>query len=263
MFVLKKIVAQLFFPAPLCLEILIAGLIFLLLTRKQKAGKIIISIGVFLFAFLSYSTPLSNVLLRKLERQYPPLTLSSTSDTPDDNGIPLVKWIVVLGGGHTSDPEIPITSQLSEASLVRLIEGIRLYNEMSGSKLILSEGKVFDTVPGAETMAELAKALGVNKEDLILESDSRDTIDEARLIKPIVGNDMFILVTSASHMQRSIAMFKKMGMNPIPAPTGHSVKESHGISPGSFFPSSGGLPKAESVIYEYLGLIWAKLRGQI
>ena len=262
MFILKKIIGQLFLPVPLCLEILIVGLLLLLFTRKQKAGKILLSIGVILFTLLSYPA-LSNTFLRRLEYQYPPLITTTASDFVPDEVVPQVRWIVVLGGGHISDPKIPVTSQLSGASLVRLIEAIRLHNQIPGSKLILSEGKVFDSVPGAETMAEAAKALGVKQEDLILESESKDTIDEARIIKSIVGNDKFILVTSASHMPRSMGMFKKLGMQPIPAPTGYIMKEKQGISPGDFFPSSDELSKAEGVIYEYLGLIWAKLRGQI
>src|SRR3990170_4403459 len=262
MFILKKIIAQLFFHVPLCLEILIVGLLLLLFTRKQKAGKIIITIGVILFTLLSYSA-LSNTFLRQLEYRYPPLITTTASDFAPDEEVPQVRWIVVLGGGHISDPNIPITSQLSGASLVRLIEAIRLHNQIPGSKLILSEGKVFDPVPCAETMAEVAKALGVKQEDLILESESKDTIDEARIIKSIVGNDKFILVTSASHMPRSMDMFKKLGMQPIPAPAGYIMKEKQGISPGDFFPSSGELSKAEGVIYEYLDLLWAKVRGHI
>ena len=262
MFILKKIIGQLFLPVPLCLEILIVGLLLLLFTRKQRTGKIILSVGVILFTLLSYPA-LSNTFLRRLEYRYPPLISTETSDFAAGEVQPQVRWIVVLGGGHISDPKIPVTSQLSGASLVRLIEAIRLHNQIPGSKLILSEGKVFDSVPGAETMAEVAKALGVKQEDLILESESKDTIDEARIIKSIVGNDKFILVTSASHMPRSMGMFKKLGIQPIPAPTGYIMKEKQGISPGDFFPSSDELRKAEGVIYEYLGLIWAKLRGQI
>lgn len=45
MFVLKKIIAQFFFPVPLCLEILVIGLFLLLFTRKQRIGKFIVTIG--------------------------------------------------------------------------------------------------------------------------------------------------------------------------------------------------------------------------
>ncbi|MCF6147412.1 MAG: DUF218 domain-containing protein [Candidatus Kuenenia sp.] len=110
-------------------------------------------------------------------------------------------------------------------------------------------------------MAELAMALGVKKEELILQSKSKDTHDEARFVKPIVGNDTFILVTSANHIARAMGMFKKLGMNPVPAPAGHTILKSQETSPGKFFPSSYGFDKAEQVFYEYLGILWAMLRG--
>ena len=166
-----------------------------------------------------------NVLIKQLESKYPPLCLTVISDTAVSNDISSVKCIVVLGGGHISDPKIPITSQISGATLVRLIEGIRLHKKIPGSKIILSEGKVFDVAAGSEAMAEVAKAIGISQEDLILESESKDTADEARIIKPMIGDDKFILVTSAVHMPRSVAMFERLGMHPIPAPTDYLVIE--------------------------------------
>ena len=262
MFILKKLISQFFLPAPLCLELFIIGLVLLLFTRKQRAGKLIISIGVILFTILC-CTGVPNIMLKRLEYQYLPLMLNTPSDTAIGDVASPVKWIVVLGGGNTPDPKIPVTSQLSEASMVRLIEAVRLHNKMPGSKLILSGGGVSGLTSEAETMSRVAKAIGVNQEDLILETDSKDTEDEARLIKPIVKNDNFVLVTSAAHIPRSMALFKKLGMHPIPAPTNHLTNERQGISPSAFFPNSGSLRKAEDVIHEYLGIFWAKLRGQI
>jgi len=254
MFLFKKIVAPLFFPVPLCLEILLLGLILLWFTKKQKAGKIVVSIGVGLTMIFSFGT-FQDILLRSLENKYPPLiNLQKVDD---------VKWVVVLGGGHTSDPELPVTDQISKSSLSRLVEGIRIHRNLPVSKLILSGGGGFDPVPNARIMADVASVLGVNETDMILEPDSKDTKDEAVLIQKIVGNEKLILVTSASHMPRSMALFKKRGMQPIPAPTDHTIKRRQRISPGVFFPASGNIRNAERVFYEYLGLAWAKLRGQI
>jgi uncharacterized SAM-binding protein YcdF (DUF218 family) len=254
LFLLKKIIGPLFFPLPLCLAILLIGLFLLWLTRKQKAGKIVVSIGAILLAIFSFGL-ISDALLRPLENKYPSqLEIDSISD---------VKWVVVLGGGHRSDPKVPVTSQISGASLARLVEGIRLQRKLPQSKLILSGGGAFDPVPNANIMADVALAIGVDKEILILEQSSKDTKDQAVLIKAIVGKDRFALVTSASHMPRSIALFRKQGMNPIPVPTDHRVKESQGFSPRIFFPNASDIGKAERAFYEYLGIIWAKLRGQI
>ena len=90
-----------------------------------------------------------------------------------------------------------------------------------------------------------------------------DTKDEARLIKDMVRDEPFVLVTSAYHMKRSIALFNKQGMNPVPAPTVHYIKKGQGLSPGEFFPYYGNIKYADIIVREKLGIAWAKLRGQI
>jgi uncharacterized SAM-binding protein YcdF (DUF218 family) len=256
MFLFKKIVGSFFFPLSLCLEMLIIGLILLWFTPKKRAGKVIVSLGVILLTLLSYGA-FTHMLLKPLEYKYPPLL--KIKDLSE------VRWIAVLGGGHTSDPRIPPNSQLSGSSLFRLVEGIRAHKSLPGSKLILSGGAIYDPVSDAKVLADVALTLGVDRQNLILETLSKDTEDEARLIKRIVGNDPFILVTSASHMPRSMALFKALDMQPIPAPTDYGVKEEQGddISPAWFFPSVLELGSTEAAVYEYLGLAWTKLRGRI
>ena len=191
MFLFKKIVAPFFFPLSICLEILFLGLFLLWFTRRQKTGKIIVTIGVIFLTVISYSA-FSNMLLRPLESKYLPVKDMSTFRN--------IKWVVVLGGGHCVDHRLSITDQLSDTSLVRLVEGIRLHRILSNSKLILSGGSVFDSTSEASTMAKMAVALGMDQKELILESKSKDTKNQARFIKNIIGSNRFILVTSASHM---------------------------------------------------------------
>ena len=112
-------------------------------------------------------------------------------------------------------------------------------------------------------MAKMAIELGTDKKKLVLEFKSKNTKDQASFIHTIIGNDKFILVTSASHMARSMALFQSKGMNPIPAPTGYRVKKIEKISPTMFFPKAESIDKMERVVYEYIGMTWARLRGQI
>ena len=65
----------------------------------------------------------------------------------------------MLGRGHTSDPRLPATGQIPYSGLARLVEGIRIYNLLPEYRLILSGGDVFDLVPEAKTMAEVALLL--------------------------------------------------------------------------------------------------------
>jgi len=262
MLVLKKLLSALLLPISLCLEIFLLGLLLQWFTRKERTGRMLVTLGVLLFALLGWGI-ISDKLLDPLEYRYPPLLtvedpniLTAEEDDP-------IKWVVVLAGGHTYDPQIPITSRISKESLVRLIEGIRLYRQVRGSRLLLSGRGFSDSISEAESMAHIARSLGVDPMDLALEEESRDTKDQARLVPSVVGHDRFILVTSASHMPRSIAMFRELGLRPIPAPIGHLTHRRDNLMPLVLHPNSEGLLKAEMAIHEYLGLAWAKLRGQI
>ncbi|MCK4469513.1 MAG: envelope biogenesis factor ElyC [Desulfobacterales bacterium] len=254
MFLFKKIVAPLFFPLSIILEILIFGIFLLWFTRRQKVGKMVVFAGALLLALFSYGS-IADICLKTLEDKYPPLIeLQTFSD---------VKWVVVLGGGHNSDPKLPVTGQIGDSSLSRLLEGVRIHKKLPQSKLILSGSGVYDPLSNAVVMAGVAEVMGIGDNRLVLEELSKDTKDQARLIREIVGDERFILVTSASHMPRSMALFQKLDMKPIPAPADYWVKKRQRISPGVFFPNAGSLRKMERVFYEYLGLGWAWLLGQI
>jgi uncharacterized SAM-binding protein YcdF (DUF218 family) len=261
MFLFKKIVGPFFFPLTICLELLVGGLILLWCTRKQRAGRILVTMGTGILVLLSYSVG-SEALLEHLERQYPAL-LNPTAIASAAAEKKPIKWIVVLGGGAVSDPQLPVTSRISGASLYRIVEAVRLHRQIPGSKLVLSGGGVWGNEPEAEVMARVALIMGVKAQDLVLEATSKDTEEQARNLRAMVGEDKFILVTSASHIPRSMAFFKKRGMNPIPAPAGYQVQHGEGIVPRSFFPDPGGLQQAETAFYEYMGLAWAWLRGAI
>ena len=250
---MKKI-ALLFSPLSLCLEFLFAGIFLFWFTRRQRAGKVMVCLGFILLVLFSYA-PLPDISLRSLECRYAPL-----ADLSRFSG---VKWVVVLGGGHNSDSGLPVTSQLSESSLSRLVEGVRIHRLLPESRLVLSGGAVFDPISEAEVMARAAEVMGVGGDRIVLEGFSRDTADQARLIREIVGDERFILVSSASHMPRSMFLFRGSGMEPIPAPADYRVKKKQGINPAVFFPSADNIRKMEMVFHEYLGLCWAKLKREV
>jgi uncharacterized SAM-binding protein YcdF (DUF218 family) len=240
-------------------ELLLVGLILLWFTKKQKAGKCLVTIGLlFLLAFSTY--PFATVILSPLEKHYPATGVLEQKDLKKLSA----KYIVVLGGSQVSDPAITTASQFQPSSLVRLVEGILLYRQIPGSKLIFSGGNdKYEPTTNAELMKKMALSLGVKKEDILLEDRSKNTYEEAKIIKDMVGKEKFILVTSASHMLRSMALFKKFGMQPIPAPTNHLAKKYHKIPPDEFFPKADNLKKSEVAFHEYLALIKEKLAGRI
>ncbi len=262
MFFVKKFLAPLLFPLSVISILLLVGVVLLLLSRKLKAAKIFIVLGFFLFVACSNHW-FADQVLGTLERQYSPILASDTLGKPLPDSLKSIKWVIVLGAGYDNDLRLPPTSRPSPSALARLAEGIRIYRKIPGSRLLLSGGAVFGSASEASGMAYLAELLGVPKTDIRLETKSLDTDDEAELIKPMVGDDRFVLVTSASHMPRSMMLFRHLGMSPIPAPTDFMVLDLPGPRPIKLYPSWQSIGKTERAVYEYLGTAWAKIRGKI
>lgn len=262
MVIVKNLLVHLVAPLPIIFFFLLVGLYFLWFSKRQNLGKCVVSLACLLL-FLCSSIFFGNFLLRPLESQNRPYALSSDAAGGPVGKYP-VKYIVVLSGGQQTQPGLPLTSFLTHESLVRLIEGIRLYRQHKDSRLLLMGGSSdSQSVPEAETMHAIALDLGVREEDIIVEAQSRDTADQARLIKPIVGDNLFVLVTAASHMPRAMALFAKNNLKPLAAPTGQYVKKMRGIQPGYFIPRCSGVQMAERAVYECLSTWWLLLTKQL
>ena len=169
MFILKKIISGFLCPLPLSLLLSFLGLYLLWLTTKQKVGKILVSVGLVILILFSYNV-IADKLLRPLERQYKSFEMKGSSSVPRTEDESAIKFVVVLGGGHALDPELPLISQIGSSELVRLIEGIRIYRKYPGAKLLLSGGGVFDPVSNAEVMARVAREIEVPEKYIIIES---------------------------------------------------------------------------------------------
>jgi uncharacterized SAM-binding protein YcdF (DUF218 family) len=261
MLLLRKFFSRFLFPIPLCLELLSLGLLLLCFTRKQRAGKTLVALAaVLLFLFSNHT--FSGLLLAPLENRYPPLFISPGAPVPA--GLRGAKFIVVLGSGFRPDAGRPIEMQLDDGSIARLVEGVRVSKVLHCCKLVLSGGPVAGSASStAGVMAQLAEELGVSRQDLILEEQSKDTEGEARLVAPIVAKQPFILVTEASHMPRALALFKKQGTHPIADPMDFRISHAQARAPQELFPDAEELRVSQRAVYEYLGLAWEKIRGEI
>jgi len=264
MFALKKLLSAALQPTSLLLAVMIAGLVLLRFTKKQRMARALLTTGLTLLLLLSIG-PVARAFVRPLETTYPPLLaqVTSASETLPD-GSPAPRWVVVLGGGHSESRSLAAVQQLSGPTLARLAEGIRLQRLLPDSKLVLSGGGSRPGTTEADLLAAAGVSLGVPQESMVLETQSWDTIDEVRELRAMVGGERFVLVTSAMHLPRAMAMFKQAGMNPIPAPVDYlAADETAGISHvlGLSPHATAGL-RIERALHEYLGRFWAKLRGQ-
>lgn len=252
-----KSFVYLFFPVPVIIDLGLIGLVFLWFTKKQRLGKCVVTLSCLLLVLLS-NRYIANALLKSLEDKYPPIQNASSLLKTHNN----IKYVIVFSGLLNYNDKLPIISQMSSTMMVRLLEGIRLYKEIPNLKLILSGGGRYP-ISEAEVMGQIAVTLGVDRNDIMLETKSSKTYDEVILLKEMVKNDGFILVTSAAHMPRSVALFRKAGMDPVPAPTDYIVRNDSEYYADSFIPSSKYLVQSHKVFYEYLGFLKEYILGRL
>lgn len=253
MIAFARFAAPFLMPLPLGLIFILLGLLLLLLhLRKTAMLSLVISLGI--FCFFGYGITIREQL-HDLERQYPPLKVQQIPEATRQQ----IKFVVVLGNAHISDPGVPETGQLSTASLYRLVEGIRLHRELPDSWLIVSGGKSQeDPVANAVVVGRTAQQLGVDGGKLLIEDRPRDTLEEAKILQPLLKEAPFILVTSAAHMVRAMQIFQAEGLEPLPAPTNFILKDRQQFSSNSLLPSPFNLELSEQVVYEWLGTLWSR-----
>lgn len=245
---LKSTISPFCHILPFFLIIILIGLLLLLKNHRIGGSLILLgSLSLYLFSLF----PIAGLLLLPLQTQY-------HRYQPNH---PPIRYIVVLGGWHKTNNLVPLSSQISQDSLLRIIEAIIILRQNPGSRLLLS-GTVpqDDSQSNASIMAHLAMQLGVPPQAILLEERPLDTKDEAKFIKETIQQAPFILVTSALHMHRAMQLFHKQGLSPIPAPVNYTILTN---IPFSLIPDAIALQSSEKSIHEYLGIIWARIKRQI
>lgn len=244
-FFLKKFITFFVEPFGMVLTLFVVGLYYLYIKRNNLAKFFLslASIAMFLFSY----PPFANYLVQNLENQYPKYDYKTE-----------VKYILVLGSWHTTDLSQPLSSQIGNAGIKRDLEGVLIHKQTEGSKLIFTGYEANTDTPTAVMNARLAEALGVKVEDMLINPNPRDTKEEAIFTKSVVGEEPFVLVTSATHMPRAMKLFKSLGLNPIPAPTNFHKEEFLGYLRA---PSIYSFYKSQVAVHEYIGILWAMIKG--
>lgn len=249
-FILKKIISALLLPLSICWLCMLLGLCLLKSHRRWAYGLWLTATAI-LFIFGNGS--ISYQLIHELEKSYPPLSHIA----PD------VTTVVVLAGGTQNNAKAPVNQQLGNISTARLIEGIRcvqlIKKHHHKPQLVLSGGSVFGSHTEGQVMAATVKLLQLAADATItVEQASRDTADQAAYLHKTLGIKPFVLVTSASHMPRSMMLFEQLGMHPIAAPANTHSAPSHGPWLLRLLPNANNLATSDTAIHEYLGYIWSR-----
>ena len=187
----------------------------------------------------------AELVLHSLERYYPPLALEE---------IPTADAIVVLGGVTRGRvPGNGLTDLGGGAD--RIIHAARLFKARKAPLLLLSGGNAPGYQSEAEAMADILQLMGIPAEKMLLETQSRNTQQNAIYTQKILqrqGIRKVLLVTSASHMRRAVAIFTGIGVSVLPAATDYQLVE-RAPSILDWLPQAGALEMTTKGINEYIG----------
>jgi uncharacterized SAM-binding protein YcdF (DUF218 family) len=240
-------------------------LVLALLVRRRARLQTTLIVIALLILLVSSNRWVSYTLARSLEWRYLPLDPVPTADA-----------IVVLGGGTESAQHPRPVVEVNSAG-DRILYAAQLYKEGKAPAILLSGGNITwlsgRSMTPADEMAEILALTDIPKEDIWLQPKSQNTYEDAfyscQMLKE-QGIRRVLLVTSAMHMPRSVALFEHQGIEVIPAPVDYTVTESGWqnlvtldlqATPVNLLPNASSLSLTTNVLKEYIGLLVYGLRG--
>jgi len=230
---------------------------FLLRNRTPRIAKSFIVFGTTIL--LVFSLPsVANRLIESLEQQYP---------TPALNDIPNADVIVLLDGGVNARDRHRQFTELGPGS-DRLLLTHRLFQANKAPAIWLA-GDVVDLIdPTSEDNARsMLTAWGIPSTAISGEMNSRNTYENALEFSRVAGErnwNSVILITSSTHMPRSMQQFRHHGIEPFPVGADHWVSPYPMTGLSGFFPQAQALNKSTRVLREYLGiLVYAVVHTQL
>lgn len=234
------------------------GLAGLVLSGSRRRGGLSF-LAICVAGLWMASTPLVGRLsLGALEQRYPALA-PDASPTAD---------VAIVLGGATRGPAPPRPGpDLGEAA-DRVLFAAELFRAGKVQRIVVSGGNLpwgAETEPEAETIRKLLVVWGVPENAIVAAGSSRTTAENAREVKglwPSLHAGSALLVTSAAHMPRALAAFRKAGLPVTPAATDVRIVQQP-FDVLDLLPDSDSLDQTSDAVKEVIGSFTYWLRGDI
>jgi uncharacterized SAM-binding protein YcdF (DUF218 family) len=215
-FTLSKVAWWIVTPLHALLLLLIIGVI-LLWAKRTRAGTGLVTLTVLLIVLIG-ATPIPEWTVRPLEQWHP---VTKLTDPPDG--------IILLGGGQNVElTEAYERPQLNDRAET-MSEFLALGRRFPKAKMVFAGGSgdlVTHALSEADVMQRFAAQQGFDSHRLLLESKSRNTHENALYARELANpkpGERWLLITSAFHMPRSVAVFQKLQWDVLPYPTDYHV----------------------------------------
>jgi uncharacterized SAM-binding protein YcdF (DUF218 family) len=252
-FVLSKLLAYLIMPFVIICCLLVAAAVI----KKQPLKKILFYTGLSLLLFCSNDFIVNEVML-----------LWEVPITPLREMKKNYEWAILLTGITRYDEGLINDRVYFSRGADRVTHTVQLYKLGKVKKILVSGGSGSLTIRDRKEADEVEEALllmGVSQEDIVKETNSRNTHESSVEVKKILTEktspDSCLLVTSAYHMRRSAACFAKVGWK-IDCFTVDFLSHERRYTPDVLLiPRVEAISNWQLLIKEWVGMISYKLAG--
>lgn len=214
--------------------------------HRPRVGYVLIILST--VSLITLSLPITAQSLARSLETVPPL-----------HKIPQRAQIIVVlaAGRYCHAPEYQDHDTVGANTLVRLKYVAYLYNK-THLPVLTSGGAPFGGTPAAILMrSTLEQYFHVPVQ--FVETRSKTTAQNARytakILQPL-GVNRILLVTQAWHMPRAAILFRQVGFDVMPAPTGFITKSRRNQTFLAYLPSAPALALSAHVFHERVGLMW-------
>jgi uncharacterized SAM-binding protein YcdF (DUF218 family) len=252
---LSKLIPPLVFPPGGNLVLFV--LAWLLRKRRPRLASALFLVSVITLYGLSTKAG-STALLAPLENWYPEVAVASA---------PQAEAIVVLGGGVMAEAGQHNEPELAEAG-DRIRKGAALFKAGKSPLIVVSGGNI-DFLDGARepeavSSGRILESLGIPAAAFVAEDKSRNTHENAEFMWRLLnarGIHRILLVTSAAHMPRAVALFRHAGFVVVPVASNHITGWGQPSLLFRLVPEPQLLAHSRGALREYAGLAVYGLRG--
>ncbi|MCG2639999.1 MULTISPECIES: YdcF family protein [Bradyrhizobium] len=242
-------------PLNLLVELGIISVV-LMATRFAGIGRKLAATTLVLLALAAFS-PLGNLLLYPLESRFPPWDPSRGA--PDG--------IIVLGGSVDTDLSAAHHTPVVLHAADRLLAPAELARRYPNARIVFTGGSanlISTHAREADYSVPILESIGIPKERLVVERDSRNTYENAvftkRLVAPKPG-ERWLLITSAYHMPRSMGIFRKAGFDVEAYPVDWRMGGRDELFSFTNI-SADGLGRTDVAVREWIGLLAYRIMGR-
>lgn len=232
--------------------------LFSLITKNQKRKKRAFITGMVFLLFFTNSF-IADEAMRLWEMP----------TTKYENVSPAYDYGIVLGGMASFDATNNRFNP--NRSIDRLLQSVKLYKEGKIKKIFIVGGCgdiLCDEKTESEFLKEYLITIGLPDSAIMIETLSKNTRQNALNAKSLLEkNDSstkrLLLITSAVHMRRSLACFKKAGLSPDPFVADRYTGPRKYYFDHLFIPDLGALLAWEALNHELIGYITYYIMGYI